>query len=270
MTDQSSSGASDERGPAEPLPLEPVPADSSDATAASTPAPPPAAVPADAGEVSDLDVCPSCGAKLRGDATVLCLRCGFDLKTLKTVETETGVIETPAEAATASTPIVRAYWADRVVLPVVAGLAALALIIAMSAGHPSVYRAVEPDVALTGAERFQYVLRFPILVVLWCVCGIGGVLIGGWLTGRPPGEVRSMVVRLLTIVVLARLVTFIDLPNAILEFGVELLGQAIVFVLLTMLLFRLRIRAAAILVGVQALLFVALYALAHLVAWTTS
>jgi len=270
MSDETPSGAPDAPRDAEPLPLEPVPDDGAEATLPPdrTPAAAPVPTPAPGTPVSALDVCPSCGAKLRGDDTVLCLRCGFDLKTLEQRETETGVAETPEPPADL-TPIVRAHWTDRIVLPVIIGLAAVALIVAAIIGAPSVYRTVEAGVEIAGAERLQQVLRFPILVALWMACGIGGVLIGAWLTDRPPGDVRPMVVRLLAIVVLARLVTFFDASNAVLELTVELLGQAVVFLVLTMLLFRLRIRAAATLIGVQAALFVALYALAHLVAWTT-
>ncbi|MCZ6445243.1 MAG: hypothetical protein O6758_03555, partial [Planctomycetota bacterium] len=40
--------------------------------------------------VKALDTCPNCGASMAATDTLLCLRCGFDLKTLKVIKTVTG------------------------------------------------------------------------------------------------------------------------------------------------------------------------------------
>ena len=34
----------------------------------------------------ELDVCPNCGASMRGAETLVCLRCGFDLKTMRVID----------------------------------------------------------------------------------------------------------------------------------------------------------------------------------------
>ena len=40
--------------------------------------------------VKTLDVCPNCGANLPSSDSLVCLRCGFNLKTLQVMATETG------------------------------------------------------------------------------------------------------------------------------------------------------------------------------------
>jgi hypothetical protein len=64
--------------------------------------------------VRALDVCPNCGSPLGGVDVVVCLRCGFDLKSLKVIETETGGTAAPEaekqEDRVLSEPGTGDYW----------------------------------------------------------------------------------------------------------------------------------------------------------------
>ncbi|MHC4274449.1 MAG: hypothetical protein ACYSUR_12390, partial [Planctomycetota bacterium] len=68
--------------------LEPQEPDSGSAPEAApkAPVPPPSEEPP---AVAALDVCPNCGSPLGGVDIVVCLRCGFDMKSLKVIETDT-------------------------------------------------------------------------------------------------------------------------------------------------------------------------------------
>ncbi len=82
-------GSDDSTEPSEVEPREPEPA-----------APEPSAIKA-------LDVCPNCGSPLGAVDVVVCMRCGFDLKSLKVIETEKGEVvvpEAPEEAPRSSSP----------------------------------------------------------------------------------------------------------------------------------------------------------------------
>jgi len=46
--------------------------------------------PAESSHIKGLDVCPNCASPLGGVDAVVCLRCGFDMKTLKVIKVETG------------------------------------------------------------------------------------------------------------------------------------------------------------------------------------
>lgn len=205
---------------------------------------------------------------MRGRDDVLCLRCGFDLKTLKVVETGTGVAAAaPEPGRDARPPIVLAHWTDRRLLPVVIAIAVLALAIMALAGYRGLFPTIAGDAEILWPVRLRYVVRMLVLIALWGLCGMIAVGLGARLFERTPGDWVATLVRLFAVIAVARLVTLIDLPSAPLEFILELVGQALVVVGLTMAFLRLKVRDAAIIVGIQATAFVALYGVAHLIVW---
>ena len=44
----------------------------------------------DSDYVKSLDICPNCGKAMGKARNLICLKCGFDLKTMKVIETKTG------------------------------------------------------------------------------------------------------------------------------------------------------------------------------------
>src|SRR5687768_17541375 len=81
--------------------------------------------------VKELDVCPNCGASMRGTDALVCLRCGFDLKTMRVVKTEVGeAVEPVAEAP----PLVRPGMGDLWLPAVIAAACGGFLLICYMAG----------------------------------------------------------------------------------------------------------------------------------------
>jgi len=110
---------------------------------------------------------------------------------------------------------------------------------------------------------------FPVLILLWTMCGFGALIAGAWLFGRPFGNVGLGAARMLGIVAIARCVGFLSFSWRPAEFLVELLLAAVMFFILAMLLFRLKPRDAATQLVVTIVLFLALFVIAHLVTWVT-
>jgi hypothetical protein len=223
--------------------------------------------------IESLDVCPNCGATMTGADSLVCVRCGFDLKTMKAVKTEVGEEAPPEEEEEPAEPIAQSGSADPW-LPLIAALiAALTIVIGLLAGAPGLFnQAVNEEgvrEAVAWSERWLALLRLPVLIGLWTLCGFGGLAFTAYYHHRPIGEIPIAAARLLAICVVARLAGFIDLGPFILEFVLEVIAAIAIAFVLSMLFFRLKPREAGLFVGVTTCSFIGLYLISHLVVWVT-
>jgi hypothetical protein len=232
--------------------------------------------PSAEGSVRALDVCPNCGAPMRDTSTLVCLRCGFDLKRLEVIETKTGETTGDEEGEEKREPLVGPGPGDLWLPLTIAGIALAVLAIGCLAGMKGLFPTLK-FAALEAEQAFEVdvsgrliaLVRMPALILLWTICGFGSLVAGAWMFSRPFGDVRLAATRMVAIVAAARVLAFIDLPAKIAEFPLEAIGKAIVFLLLTMWLFRLSVRDAATLLAMTIVSFAALYLVAHLVMWVT-
>lgn len=222
----------------------------------------------------DVVDCPNCGAPMRGDDTLLCLRCGYDLKSMSVVETVAADDPTAGAATEAvAVPAITRPGAGGLRLPgAMAVLAAVAMIVGYLAGarglFPALVEAADGPAPTIGWDlRFEFAARFPVLLALWTMCGVGALGALAWLFGREFGDVRLAVVRMVGIMAVARTVSFLDLGWPIAEFIAEAVGQSAVFVVLAAILFRLKLKEAGILLALCIGAFVVLSLGAHLIAW---
>lgn len=251
-----------------PAEVEPLPIEPPDDT------PPPSSV-------KDLDICPNCGATMRGSDQLVCLRCGFDLKTMKPVETvvgETAVPEAVAEeVAEAREPIIQPGNGGFLLPQILAGASALILLIGFLAGFQGLFPYIvpvteqgQPAVISIGA-RFSGLLRAVVLVGMQSACGMAALAFLAALLGRKTAatieDLKLGAMRMLAIVLTMRLATFISLNSAALEWMFETIVQLGVFAGLSIALFRLKPRDAATLTGAALLAFVLLWLSAYAVIW---
>ncbi len=228
----------------------------------------------------DAEPCPKCGAPLRGDDALVCLRCGYDLRTLESLETETTVEETEEGAADAPRDtLVRHDTAPEWLSFGVAGVSLLVLLIGILAGVTGLYPAayeVHAAAAVEGAEfsvewsaRFAALLRLPVLLLLWLGAGAGALRLAAWYWHQPFGQWRDAMGRLLAVLLAARLVALLHLPWRAVEVFVEIAGQAAIAVGLIALLFRLPPKKAGVVVLLMSGGYLLLYLLAKAVVFVT-
>jgi len=258
----------------EPLELEPPGREMKPESTAGSEAPGAPGAP-DASDVHAVDVCPNCGSPMRGSDTLVCMRCGFDLKTMKVIETKKGETTGEEEEKEQRDPLVQEGPGDPWLPVALAIIGAAILLIGCLAGaaglFPHLRATLEEGATLVVSwnERWGAAARFPVLIGLWTMCGFGALIAGAWLFGRPFGNVGLGALRMLGIVAIARCVGFLSLSLRPVEFILESLLAAAVFFILTMLLFRMKPRDAATLLVVTIVLFLALFVIAHLVTWVT-
>ncbi len=226
-----------------------------------------------------LDVCPNCGASMENVDTLVCLRCGYDFQAMR-------VIETVSEAEPAdgddeevddvqdTNPIVVSGLGGWHLPIVVAVIAISALVIGCLAGYHGLFpelidSELESQEMVEWGYRFEAIGRMVALMSLWTICGIAALFVCSWMFGRPFGDARLALFRMLAMVTVARTLTFVSLGGGALERIVELLGEAALFTLLTMILMRMRPRDAATMVGIMIIGFVTLFGLSHFVVWVT-
>lgn len=253
-----------ERGDdAQPLPLEPE--------APPQKNPPPGEAESSAGQtgssVKALDTCPNCGASMAATDTLLCLRCGFDLKTLKVIKTVTGEAakveqdeQEDEEAPPISVPGRGELW-----LPAAVAIASLLI---LSIGYLRAAGGLFADAEAIGVGwRLMGLLNVAASTAVMTFAGLGGLFVVATILQRPLGDVKLAAARMLGIVAAIALLRFLNVENAAWEWTFELASQAVAFIGLAMAMFRLSVRDAATVLGVTVLAVVGLLMVSKLVLW---
>jgi hypothetical protein len=236
--------------------------------------------------VESLDACPNCGSPMRGKEALVCMRCGYDIKHLKVIETETEK-EEPAKAAPRKGKAAAARDEADEQRPLTRrGLGGVRFPLALAAigttaltiGYLLGFRGLFPptDVMTTEGEqlppiawsaRFLELGRFPVLAGIWTLCGLGALFAGSWMFGRPLGDLRVAAARMLGIIVLVFCAQFIPIQDKVLSFAAEAAMSLLAFFLLSMLFFRLKPRDAGTVMAMAIVSFVVLYLGAQLLTW---
>ncbi len=217
--------------------------------------------------VKALDTCPNCGASMAGSDTLLCLRCGFDLKTLKVIKTVTG--ETAKveqdEQEDEEAPPISAPGRGELWLP---GAVAIASLLILSIGYLSAAGGLFADgEEISVGERLVGVLKLLVGTAVLSLSGLGGLFVMATILQRPLGDVKLAAVRMLGIVAAIALLRFMNVESAAWERTFEFVSQAVAFIGLAMAMFRLGVRDAATVLGVTVLAVVGLLMVSQLVLW---
>ena len=218
--------------------------------------------------IKALDVCPNCGSPLGDVDVVVCMRCGFDLKSLKVIETAKGEVVVPA-APEEVPPLVKPGPGDPW-MPVglaAAGLGVLAFgYLSGAGGLVDTGGDSGGDTAGVGA-RFSGLLRMLVWTGVLTVSGLGGLYFQAHVLKTRLGDVKTAAIRMLGIVSAIGLITFFAADNPSLEWTVEAVTQALAFLALSVALFRFSVRDAATLMGITLVAVVSLLLVSALVLW---
>ncbi len=245
--------------PAETLP------EQTDTAGDDQPAPDP---PAKASHVKGLDVCPNCASPLGGVDAVVCLRCGFDMKTLKVLKVETGEVETPdADEPEQAEPLC-VPGVGGVGLPAaMAGVSLVLLTLGYLFGARGLVDVTADETVGFGA-RVGGLIRMLVRTGGLVLAGMGGLSVLAHMLDRRFGDMRLAAVRLLGIFASLGVLTFFNLESFALEGTMEAIFQAVIFVGLAMVFFRLSVRDAATLMGVTVFSVIILLLVSALVLWS--
>lgn len=220
--------------------------------------------------VKALDTCPNCGASMAATDTLLCLRCGFDLKTLKVIKTVTGEAakveqDEQDEQEDEEAPPISAPGRGELWLP---GAVAIASLLILSIGYLSAARGLFTDADAIGVGwRLMGLLNVAASTAVLTFAGLGGLFVVATILQRPLGDVKLAAARMLGIVAAIALLRFVNVEIAAWEWTFELASQAVAFIGLAMAMFRLSVRDAATVLGVTVLAVVGLLMVSKLVLW---
>lgn len=251
--------------PDEPSPPASPPSGSGSATSGTPASPASAESPLRDRSVHGLDVCPNCGSPMRGTDTLVCLRCGYDLKTMQVVKTKTGVVEKDDDAAP-PVALVRPGgpgWLPGAMLAV--GL--LVLVVATLAGWRGLFPEVAAEADITFPTRLLGLARLPVRLAVWTLCVVAGLGAISWRAERPFGDLPLALGRAAGIAAVAMIVTLLRVPWRFGEIALECAGATGVALLLVSVLFRLKPRDAGQAVLFALGTFVVIAAGAYLVVW---
>jgi len=223
----------------------------------------------------ELDVCPNCGAPLVGESTVVCMRCGFDLRTLKPVETraEAGIADEQTEPAEPVAPTselrVSVSW-------VIAGIAAATLLIGLLTGVQTLFPGIELKTVGEGEEareiipwtaRWMGALKYLVTTIIWFACVTAGLAMFARLVERPFGAVRAGCAHLLATVTTMQLARFWGLGPRSIEWTLETATALLVFLGLSLALLNLSRRDVITYALITALVFLCLFFASHVITW---
>jgi hypothetical protein len=243
--------------------IEPEPEPEEQAAPDATPPPPDPEIEPEPESIRALDVCPNCGSPLGGVDVVLCLRCGYDMKAMKVIKTDTKKTEEPPDEDE-SDVLVEAGMGD-FWLPAAMAVAGLGLV---GAGYlwrsPALFGGEEAVSFGTGAIGL---IKMLLKTAVFTAAGIGGLAALAHIAHKQLGDLRLAAARMLGIMAAVGLLAFINVKSDGFEWTLEFIGQAAAVLGLSMLLFRLAFRDAAtfLLAALFAVLGVVL--LSHIVLW---
>ncbi len=229
------------------------------------PAPDP---PAESSHIKSLDVCPNCASPLGGADAVVCLRCGFDMKTLKVIKIETGETAPPDADEPAQAEPLCVPGVGGVGLPAaMAGVSLVVLAVGYLFGARGLF-AVTADEAVGFSARVGGLIGMLVQTGGLALAGMGGLSVLAHMLDRRFGDLRLAAVRLLGIFAALGLLRFFNLESLALERTMEAIFQAVIFVGLASVLFRLSIRDAATLMGVTVFSVIILLVVSVMVLWS--
>jgi hypothetical protein len=221
--------------------------------------------------IQSLDVCPNCGSPMPDAKTLVCLRCGFDMKRLEVIKTKTGetTIEDPKDKPEKAPPLCRAGRGDLWLPGVLAAIAVTLLLLGYLAGATSLFPRATADPVPMGM-RFTGLLRSGLLILIWALCGIGGLTFLGRLLERPFGDLKLAAIRMIGITAVMRLMMYVHIGPPLVDWPLQAVLQAAVFYVLLLALFGLTVRDAATTLLATLISFVMLWIAALAVNWAAA
>ncbi len=224
--------------------------------------------PDEPSHIKGLDICPNCGSPLGGVDAVVCLRCGYDMKTLKVIKVETGKTTTPEEDEPEPAEPLCAPGVGGVVVPAaMAGVSLLLLALGYLFGARGLFGGAA-DEAIGFGTRIGGLLGMLVRTGGLAVAGLGGLSVLTHMVDRPFGDIRLAAIRMLGIFAALGLLTFFNIESSNMEGALEVIFCAVIFVGLVSVFFRLTMRDAATLMGVTAFSVIILLLLSWLALWT--
>ena len=211
--------------------------------------------------VKALDVCPNCGATMRQGNLLVCLRCGFDLKTLRVLETQTGEELQAEDEDEPPEPLCRPGRGDFLVPGIVAGISVLLISIGYLVGADGLFNLESDDgfpIDPAAAQRFGQWGVYLATLVLGSLCSLAGVFVVSRLNETTFGDWRLGSLRIVAVFATLWLAKFFNLGGGFVELSAEWILHAGIFVGLSMFFFRLTPRDAAT-AGLTALLLAVVF-----------
>ncbi len=237
--------------------------------------------------------CPNCGKPLPGDDSVVCVSCGYDLRSVQIRPTiiqsaEVRAAGTGQKSDTesrqdlgidpSSLPLLRPFPNWRVCVGVAAACA-IVMIAAYLAGYGGLFPTDEGRFAdATGAftadapiaaARLMGVAKFLLFRLVLLGCGLLALNVHSHLRGIPTGSLRGVAAAMAAVVSVAGLMMLLSMSNRAFEHFVEIVGQGALAVLVMLGLFRLKPTEALLVIGIGLLVVVFAVLGAHVIVWAT-
>ena len=222
-----------------------------------------------------LDVCPNCGANMPGSGTLVCLRCGFDLKTLKVIKPQVIEGEHAARHAAADEAdqpplaIAEPGRGDLWLPAIVGGAAAIVMLICYVSGYAGLFH---PDEDVRIARRMLGVIKYLAWIALWTSMGLAALGILAGANRERVGDWRLAAARMAGTAAVMSLVMLLSFgsDHRNVELVVELIAMAAVFMSLVLVLFNLELPQAGMVTAIFAGMHLLPLLLGQLIVWLYS
>lgn len=228
------------------------------------------------GTSHDEEYCPNCMAPMPERGALVCLRCGFDLNTLKVAKTRiakpTEVDEDEDDEVAEAQPICRAGLGNARLPLIVAAASGVLLLIGHLAGFTALF---PPSIAgehgeepIAFMQRILEIGRELVRIGVWTACAVAGLLMLAATVERKAGDLALGAARLLGIVVTVRLIKFLHIPGPYwIEWMSEAILQAALFIGLALAYFRLAPRNGVLLGGFTFIVLISAWLIAYAIVW---
>jgi len=228
-----------------------------------------------------LDICPNCTADIDETMQMVCMNCGYNLRTMKVERTVAGVEERDPdeeldEHGRVKRPPLSPPGRGGTVLPlVIASGCAIALLAGLLAGHHGLFAAyvnaqdAEPASVVVGwATRFTGMLRYVVNTGTWA----GVVLASLWLFARvmeqPLGEANLVLARAVGMACAMKLASLVPVTTQAIRFPLEMGGHFAILFGLAMAFLKMSPKTAGFFTLMTIIVMMITYLASTLIVWS--
>ncbi len=228
-----------------------------------------------------LDICPNCTADIDETMQMVCMKCGYNLRTMQVEKTVAGVDERNIddeldEHGRVKKPPLSPPGRGGTALPlVIASGCAIALLAGLLAGHHGLFAAyvnaqdAEPASVVVGwAARFTGMLRYLVNTATWA----GVVLASLWLFARvmeqPLGIANLVLARAVGIACAMKIASLVPVTTQAIRFPLEIGGHFAILFVLAVALFKMSPKTAGFFTLMTIIVWMITYLASTLIVWS--
>lgn len=237
--------------------------------------------PPSGSKMRSLDICPNCTAEIDDTMQMVCLKCGYNLRSMRVERTTAGVDERDPDdeldeyGRVRKKPVSPPGRGGSVLPLILASVCAVILLVGLLAGHHGLFASYinahggEPDLITVGwGARLTGILRYAVNAGTWAGVCLASLWLFARVMERPLGDGNLAISRAVGLACAMKLASLLPITAQAARFPLEMGGHFVILFGLSILLFRMPPRTAGFYTLITAVVMLITYLASTLIVWS--